>query len=98
MTRRRLPLVQKRKRINEQMTVQTVTVNSERLAHWTKGSVVEISLFDVPGREHDPNRYWARCLTSGTFPELEVVDDNCDPHPDFRELLTKGQYGIWREV
>jgi len=96
--RRLLPKITRRKRINDEDAVQTVIVKHEKLAYWKKGTLVEINLFDVPGREHDPNRYWARCLTSGTFPELEVVDDNCDPHPEFKELLTKGQYAIWREV
>lgn len=96
--RRLLPKITRHKRINDETTVQTVTVNHEKLAYWNKGALVEITLFDVPGREHDPNIYWARCLTGGTFPELEVVDDNCEPHPEFKELLTKGQYVIWREI
>lgn len=96
--RRLLPKITRRKRINEEAAVQTVKVNNEVLAYWKKGALVEINIHDVPGHEHDPNRYWARCLTGGTWPELEVVDDNCDPHPKFKELLTKGQYVIWREV
>lgn len=96
--RRHLPKITRHKRIAEGPAVQTVTVNNEKLAYWSKGSLVEINLIDVPGREHDPNRYWARCLTGGTFPELEVVDENCNPHPEFQEVLTKGQYVIWREI
>lgn len=97
MPRRQLPVVHRRKR-EIAPTVPTKVVNNERLAYWTKGSLVEINIHNVPGHEHDPNRYWARCLTGGTWPELEVVDDNCDPHPEFKELLTKGQYAIWREI
>lgn len=97
--RRLLPVMTKRPRMSSDApAVQTVVVNNERLAHWKKGSIVEINIHDVPGHEYDPNRYWARCLSSGTFPELEIVDDNCDPHPDFDSVLTKGQYSIWREI
>jgi hypothetical protein len=69
---------------------------SDAPAHWPEGAIVEITLFDITGdRERDPNRYWARCLTSGTYPDLQVVDDNCEPHPKFPDVLTKGEYTIW---
>ncbi len=96
--RERLPQITRRKRIIDAPAIQTVIVNNEKLAYWKKGSLVEINIHDVPGHEHDPNRYWARCLTGGTWPELEILDDNCEPHPDFTGVLTKGQYAIWREI
>jgi hypothetical protein len=95
--RRLLPVRTKRSCASERV-VQTVLVNNERLAYWKRDSIVEINIHDVPEHEGDPNRYWARCLSSGTFPELEIVDDSCDPHPDFPSTLTKGQYAIWREI
>lgn len=47
-------------------------------AHWDKGSIVEVGIFDD---EHDPNHYRARCLTSGTFPLVQVLDNERYPDP-----------------
>ena len=47
-------------------------------AHWDKGSIVEVGIFDD---EHDPNHYHARCLTSGTFPMVQLLDNEKYPDP-----------------
>lgn len=72
-------------------------------AWWHANSVVEIGLVDpvkdAKGKEfHDPNSYNARCLTSGTFPTLEVLDETGERHPQFPFPLFKGQYTIWKVV
>jgi len=67
------------------------------LAWWVKGSLVEITIRNIPGHdpEHDPNVYMAICITSGTWPKLRVVDENNDQHPDFKDALVEGQYTVW---
>jgi hypothetical protein len=74
---------------------------SEEKANWPEGAWVEINLLaDVDRWGHDPNRYIAKCMTSGTWPMLEVRrDDDLDaPHPKFPEPLFEGDYVIWRIV
>ena len=58
----------------------------QELAWWEKDSIVEIWILTPPG---DPNIYRAKCLTSGTFPTLEVLDSR------YSKSLNKGEYVIW---
>lgn len=68
-------------------------VNKDGTAHWEAGTVVEISVHD---ESHDPNLYYARVLTSGTFPNLKVLDDK---YPEVLEGKPQGcLYAIWREL
>lgn len=74
---------------------------SEEKANWPEGSWVEINLIaDETRWGHDPNRYVAKCMTSGTWPMLEVVcdDDLSKRHSRFDEPLFEGDYAIWRIV
>ena len=70
-------------------------------AYWEKGSIVEIwswlKLKDRKGEYSDPNLYAARCMTSGTFPMIEVIDESTgERHENFPMPLFEGQYCIWR--
>ncbi|MGD9209208.1 MAG: hypothetical protein PVI90_00455 [Desulfobacteraceae bacterium] len=58
----------------------------QELAWWDKDSIVEIWVLTPPG---DPNMYLAKCLTSGTFPTLVVLN------PRYPKPLNKGEYVIW---
>lgn len=74
---------------------------SEEKANWPEGAWVEINLVaDETRWGHDPNRYIAKCMTSGTWPMLEVVcdDDLSKRHNRFDEPLFEGDYAIWRIV
>lgn len=67
--------------------------NKDGTVHWEKGSVVEVWLHL---NNHDPNLYYAKCLTSGTWPTIQVLD-NKYPLP----IEGKPQdcpYTIWRDL
>lgn len=72
------------------------------LAFWDEGALVEIGInirrVDAKGEYSDPNRYKARCLSSGTNDRVrvEVLDSEGHPHPDFPEALLPGEFFIWR--
>lgn len=66
---------------------------------WPEHSIVEIDLQADPDRwGHDPNKYLARCLSTGPFPMLEVLDARGKKHPRFKEPLFEDDYVIWRMV
>jgi hypothetical protein len=66
------------------------------LAWWDEGAIVEVWVHVEPS---DPETYRARCLTSGTFPKLEILQHDVDePHPRYPDALLKGEYGIFRVV
>lgn len=50
----------------------------EGRVYWSLGSIVEVITYDDT---HDPNRYRARCLTAGTFPLVQVLDNPRYPDP-----------------
>lgn len=76
------------------MATNRAEAEKQGLAWWDKDSIVEIWLHVQPS---DPNTYRARCLTSGTFPKLEVLNDYDDqPHERYTEALLKGEYAIWK--
>ncbi len=73
------------------------------LAWWEKDTIVEIGLmFQRQGKRgkmyHDPNNYRARCLTEGTWPKVEVLTAEDEPHPDFPDALLPKEYYIWRAL
>ena len=72
------------------------------LGWWKKNSIVEINVTvrmkDKKGEYSDPNTYWARCMTEGTFPMLEVIDESGERHEKFPTPLFEGQYVIWKEL
>lgn len=55
-----------------------VRVLDNGCAYWLLGSIVEVGVFDD---EHDPNHYRARCLTAGTFPLVQLLDNPRYPDP-----------------
>ena len=70
---------------------------------WYANSVVEINLTnpvkDAKGKEYyEPNVFNALCLTSGVYPNIEVLDDTGERHPNFPFPLFKGQYVIWKVI
>lgn len=68
-------------------------VNKDGTVHWEKGTVVEVSIHT---EEHDPNQYYAKCLTSGTWPTIQVLN-NKYPLP-FEGKPQGCPYAIWREL
>lgn len=68
-------------------------VNKDGTAHWDQGSIVEVS---IHAEDHDPNLYYAKCLTSGTFPDVQVLDAKY-PIP-FEGKMQDCLYSIWREL
>jgi len=68
-------------------------VNKDGTAYWSLGSIVEVSIHDG---NHDPNTYRARCLTGGTYPQVQVLDDKYPEPLQAREI--DSPFVIWREV
>ena len=67
-------------------------INKDGTVHWLKDSVVEISLC----HHGDPNLYYAKVLTSGTWPNLKVLDDK---YPELLEGRPQDcPYVVWREL
>lgn len=62
-------------------------------AYWMLGSIVEVGIHDG---NHDPNMYRARCLTGGTFPLLQVLDDKY-PEP-MQGRAVDPPFVIWKEI
>jgi hypothetical protein len=62
-------------------------------AYWLLGSIVEVGLHTA---DHDPNTYRARCLTGGTFPLLQVLDDKY-PEP-MQCTAVNSPIVIWKEI
>jgi hypothetical protein len=68
-------------------------VQKDGTAYWLLGSIIEVTVHDG---NHDPNRYHARCLTGGTFPTIQVLDEKY-PEP----ITGRPQdppFVVWREV
>jgi len=51
-------------------------VDKDGIVHWSLGSIVIVTIYTD---EHDPNNYYARCLTGGTWPRIQVL------HPKYPE-------------
>lgn len=68
-------------------------INKDGTAVWSLGSIVEVTLY---GPNRDPNRYFARCLTGGTWPTVQVLDEK------YPEPLTVTPQAtpviIWRQL
>ena len=76
------------------MASTAAEAKKQGLAWWVKESIVEIWLHVEPS---DPNTYRARCLTTGTFPKLEVLNNYDDqPHERYPEALLAKEYAIWK--
>lgn len=68
-------------------------IHKQDLAWWEKDALVNIWVLTTPS---DPELYQAKCLTAGTFPELQVLKgDSVEPHPRYVKPLHKGEYVIW---
>jgi hypothetical protein len=66
-------------------------LNKDGTARWDKGDVLEV---EVNSEEHDPNSYFALCMTTGTYPTLQVFDDKYPEPLEGREV--DPPYTIWR--
>lgn len=68
-------------------------LNKDGTAKWDKGDVVEIN---VMSEDHDPQRYYAKCLTTNVYPIVQVLNAR---YPDPLEGKETGSpYIIWRQV
>lgn len=73
------------------------------LAWWEEGSFVEISLnierLDKKGLPYwDPNTFRARCLTTGTWVKVEVLNAFDEPHEEFPDALLPKEFSIWKVI
>ena len=68
-------------------------INKDGTVNWSLGSIVEVTTYTG---NYDPNRYFARCLTGGTWPKVQVL------HEKYPEPLQAAFYNtpvaIWREL
>jgi hypothetical protein len=69
-------------------------LNADGTVRWEGGSLVEVTLHGEDMR--DPNMYYARCLTTGTFPRIQVLDEKYPEPLEGREVAPL--YVIWRLV
>lgn len=67
-------------------------INKDGTVSWSLGSIVEVTVY----KDHDPNSYFARCLTGGTWPTVQVL------HEKYPEPMTVTPLDppvvIWREL
>jgi hypothetical protein len=68
-------------------------INKDGTANWSLGSIVEVTTHTG---NHDPNHYFARCLTGGACPTVRVL------HEKYPEPLTvtpqNTPVSLWREL
>jgi len=69
-------------------------LNADGTVRWETGALVEVTLHGEDVR--DPNMYYARCLTTGPFPRLQVLDEKYPEPLEGREMAPP--YAIWRRV
>jgi hypothetical protein len=70
-------------------------INKDGTVQYANGAVVEVCLH--LSEQHDPNHYYAKCLSTGVKPILQVLDAQ---YPDPIEPVGNFDppYAIWREV